>query len=525
MKKLYNFIIIENPAQRKFVVGLLLPKKDNFKNLETGLLNKIKKSKYKDIHKALRINFNEKNNYVLYDCNEKNSNDNFYCDKKFIIKIKNISNNNNKNNHNIGSNNGNLININEKNNNFINKINNINCKDKYNFINNNMIYIENNQKNDNFKNQKKNSTYFFPKKGLKNIGSTCYMNATLQCLLHTSELVLYFLNEYPNDYKKLMNKNKNVESHGEISQAFSNLVQGVCKKNPKFIYSINSNSCRTDDEINRSLFSSNIFSPNDFKRTLGFHNSQFRKFEANDSKDLILYLFQTIHEELNYFGNNPPLRLNFPNQYDRVNAFKYFLNTYNYHNFSIISSIFYGTYENTTLCSKCNKTIYNFQKFEFISFGMYNYHKKNFNLYQGFEDIRKPQKLTGDNKFYCNNCHGLKDAQITSKIIQPPNKLLINIDYGKNKKFHPSKVYFDEKIDITNYVNFNFGIKIEYQIICVCTHLGSSGSYGHYIAYCRHRENGKWYKFNDSSCNECNKEEINRGSPYLLLYERIWKTN
>ena len=45
----------------------------------------------------------------------------------------------------------------------------------------------------------------------------------------------------------------------------------------------------------------NVFSPDDFKKTLGLYNPQFRKFEANDSKDLILYLLQTMHAELNYF--------------------------------------------------------------------------------------------------------------------------------------------------------------------------------------------------------------------------------
>ena len=154
---------------------------------------------------------------------------------------------------------------------------------------------------------------------------------------------------------------------------------------------------------------------------------------------------------------------------------------------------------------------------------MCDYDKRVFNIYNGFEDNQKPQELYGDNKFYCNNCNKLQDATITSKIIQPPNKLLINIDYGKNKRFKPSIVSFGETIDITEYVDFNFGMNIKYQIIGVCTHLGESGSYGHYIAYCRHRENGKWYNFNDSSCSECNENDIYGGSPYLLLYERIYQ--
>ena len=48
--------------------------------------------------------------------------------------------------------------------------------------------------------------------GLNNIGATCFMNATLQCLSQTEDLTNYFLNQ--NNWKRiiynnisLMNKN------------------------------------------------------------------------------------------------------------------------------------------------------------------------------------------------------------------------------------------------------------------------------------------------------------------------------
>ena len=228
-----------------------------------------------------------------------------------------------------------------------------------------------------------------------------------------------------------------------------------------------------------------------------------------------------MHEELNYCGNNLLPYIHPPNQLNIYETFIHFNNTYNNRNCSIISSIFYGTYENVTKCLKCNNNIYNFQKFEFISFGMCDYNRKIFNIYDGFKDNEKEQLLSGDNQFYCNVCRKLCDAKISCKIIQPPNKLLINIDYGKNKKFQPSKIEFGEIINITEFVNFNFGYELKYRIVGVCTHLGYSGSFGHYISYCKHRLTGKWYKFNDSSCSECNGNEIYTGSPYLLLYEKI----
>ena len=493
--------------------------------------------------------FNNNNN--INDTNsQKNINqNNYYYQNNNYQTFLNNNNINNNNNHYQNNNNCIQNNNGSRNNNFTYSNYNNNQNNNYNQSNNN--FSNNSTSTSNTTNNPSNpyntpippQKYYFPEKGLKNIGSTCYMNATLQCLLHVSELVAYFLNEYKNDYLNLMKKNKYVESQGNISEAFYNLVKGVIDDEG------NNNNCNNINKLNvktsltkskkgsqkgflseifffgnsKSSSISNSYSPDFFKRTLGYYNPQFRRFEANDSKDLILYLLQTMHEELNYYGdvvlNRNMLRQ--PNQFNRVETFFYFNNTYNMRNFSIISNVFYGTYENTTICYECKNTLYNFQKFEFISFGLYDYNRKSFNIYDGFKDNQKESYLRGDNQFYCCFCKRLCDAIITCKIIQPPNKLLINLDYGKNKKYQPSRIYFDENIDITDFVNFNFGCRLKYRIIGVCTHYGYSGSTGHYIAFCRHRETGDWYKFNDSSCYKCGHNEIYGGSPYLLLYERI----
>ena len=374
----------------------------------------------------------------------------------------------------------------------------------------------------------------FPLVGLKNIGSTCYMNATLQCLLHVNELITYFIEEYPKDQQQLAKINNGVASGGDISRAFLNLVMGV-NKNSELVMSKKNLKPKTkkksgfnilgvfgfDKDYDDSSYD-RAFAPTDFKTTLGNHNPQFKKFEANDSKDLILYLLQTMHEELNYYGNVNKRLKYIPNQYNIYETYNHFITNYNTNNFSKISLLFYGTYQNTTTCLVCRKKLYNFQKFEFISFGMYYYNKHRFNILNGFQDNANPTILKGDNKFLCNNCKKLQDAKTECKIFEPPLKLLINLDYGKNKKYQPSSIEFDEEIDITKFVEFDYKQKIRYRIIGVCTHYGHSGSYGHYVAFCKDTQNNIWYEFNDSFCSECNKREIYRGSPYLLLYERIF---
>ena len=471
--------------------------------------------------------FNNNNNNIINNNYPNNFNNNYPINNNY----KNINNSNNDN-YNIEYNNylnNNQINNKQKNINNYSNINNNNIlSNNYNnnWYQNNILNNQNNTSNNyNIKNNYMiNIKYYFPLKGLCHIDSTYYMNSIIQCLLHSNELFAYFLNEYPNDCMNLKKKNMHIESQGNLSREFYNIVKGVQQDNNNNIPNSLNGPTNFFSYNNRHNFFNNskAFSSGQLKSVLGYYNSQFRKFEANDSKDLILYLLKTMHEELNYFGENYSLPYKgSPNQFNEQNTFLYFMTSYNMRNFSIISQIYYGTYENIIQCQKCKKNIYIFQKFEFISFEMVDYHRKVFNIYRGFEDNEKPQLLKGDNKLYCKYCNYLCEAILTCKILQPPNKLLINIDYGKSKKIKPSKIEFDEEIDITRFINFNFNTNVRYRIICVCTHLEQSGNYGHYIAYCRHRLTGQWYEFNDSSCNGCYANAIYTGSPYLLLYERI----
>ena len=153
------------------------------------------------------------------------------------------------------------------------KQNVINDKNQNNTdYNTNNNYINNNQNKYNDTNVYNN--FFFSLVGLNNVGSTCFMNATLQCLLHITELNTYFLNEYLNNYIILNNINASSESKGNISLAYYNIVKGVFTQN---IQHYNNTS------ILRS------FNPREFKETIGKYNPQFKAFAANDSKDLILY--------------------------------------------------------------------------------------------------------------------------------------------------------------------------------------------------------------------------------------------
>ena len=276
---------------------------------------------------------------------------------------------------------------------------------------------------------------------------------------------------------------------------------------------INNKNYLSSNNINKKYF--NPVDLQNFQKVILDYKPQFNNKESIILKELILFIFQTIHEELNYNGSS---NSEFKPQIDLLDKFSIFNNSnmaYNINNLSIISKLFYGTFEKTMKCNSCKTITYQYSKFEFISFPMNNYENKIFNIYNGFDDIIKP-KIIQEN---CNNCEKQYDAEYSCKIKELPNKLLIVIDYNG---VNPTKIEFDEIINVSKYVTSNFGMTIKYELFCVCNYVfDSKNKTNNYVAYCKNKENQKWYNFDDSFTFICHNNDIYLGNPYLFLYEKL----
>ena len=336
--------------------------------------------------------------------------------------------------------------------------------------------------------------------GLRNIGSTCYMNSVLQSLYHVIDL--------SNGLLELLNKkilNKETLKNMPMTAAFLEVVFKLSFMNEK------------------------PMSPYLFKKIIS-KNESFRKFEANDSKTLTLYVLDILNRELNekkiQIENDKiinPIR-----NYDAKDAqsiVKLFNENYN----TLIGDLFDGLKVTDYICSDCNNSIKNYQIFNIISCSIektfrnkYGNDKKiqknsKVNILDCLKEEENPCIFNGNNQLFCEKCNKLSDGKSVTKICISPKILIFFLDRGVNNRFMVD-VDFPEELDANQYLNNG---EKKYKLLGVIEHLGQSGEAGHFIANCKHF-NGEWLIFSDSSIysrDDKNKYQT-YGIPYLLFYRK-----
>ena len=385
--------------------------------------------------------------------------------------------------------------------------------------------------------------------GLKNVGATCYMNATLQCLSQIKKLTHYFkYHKHVEDViKKYKAKNENC-----LTASYKYLIENLWPSNPAY---------QTKEYCGKNSNNS-YFSPEAFKKKISNMNELFKGVQANDAKDLINFIIMTLHSELNKNNKNQNTNLNiFIDQKNEISIFNAFLQNFMAENKSIISDIFYGVTHTIMKCTRCNFLKHNFELYFFLVFPLEEIRKyklqqlinqnmnlsnqnmmyQNFdinqlfqqnlnkiqllqnnkvNIFDCFDYNQKEENFCGENAMYCNDCNMQLPTIYQTLLYSAPEILILVLNRGAGIQFK-IQLEFYEEINLSNY--FHEKGPIIYDLISVVTHMGESGSNGHFIATCKSPIDNNWYQYNDDlvfKINNFKSQILDYAMPYILFYQK-----
>jgi ubiquitin carboxyl-terminal hydrolase 4/11/15 len=165
--------------------------------------------------------------------------------------------------------------------------------------------------------------------GLQNLGNTCYFNSAVQCLLHTIPFVRHFLGD---GWQSELNTTNRLGSGGKVVHRFADVVREAYRG------------------------SSSVIDPYYLKFEITKFCSQFEGYAQQDSHELLTYLLDAIHEDLNRCQERPVVdAVTGDGSSDEATARLAWENHLK-RNDSVVVDLFHGQLRSTLRCPDCGRS-------------------------------------------------------------------------------------------------------------------------------------------------------------------------
>ncbi|XP_051525913.1 ubiquitin carboxyl-terminal hydrolase 11-like isoform X2 [Myxocyprinus asiaticus] len=176
--------------------------------------------------------------------------------------------------------------------------------------------------------------------GLTNLGNTCFMNSALQCLSNIPPLTEYFLK---NLYLEELNFSNPLGMKGEIAEAYADVI--------------------------KQMWSGRHYSvvPRVFKTKVGHFASQFLGYQQHDSQELLSFLLDGLHEDLNRVKKKEYIELGDADGRPDQDVAEEAWHNHLRRNDSVIVDTFHGLFKSTLVCPECYKVSVTFDPFCYLS--------------------------------------------------------------------------------------------------------------------------------------------------------------
>ncbi|KAL9932875.1 hypothetical protein V8E36_008130 [Tilletia maclaganii] len=356
--------------------------------------------------------------------------------------------------------------------------------------------------------------------GLKNLGNSCYMNATLQCLSATVPLAEFFLD---GRYKKAINRSNPLGTQGQLAEAFAQLVRVMWSELYDFV------------------------SPVTFREAITRFAPTFRGYEQHDSQEFLIFLLDGLHEDLNYVIQKPPAVEMTPAREAELETLPQQIasakewSIYKQRNDSLIVNWFQGQFRNKMTCLTCGKTSTTYNAFMYLSLPLPSGRSySRVSLYDCLDAFVRQEVLDKADAWFCPQCKKARKATKKLSISRLPAILLIHLKRFSFKgpftdKIETQVTFPLQELDLTRYmppplpatgpevppVSKSQHPPYIYDLYGVTHHFGSLNT-GHYTASIRNF--GEWWYCDDSRTVKSDERQINSNSPYVLWFRRRVQT-